>query len=450
MAQTYKAIDLQSGKEIYINFEKTNFIFSKDISKNVIKIECDNKRHYYKMIENIDKPLRDLSLSGFEWDYAQDLDIIKVHFNPWDKGYSYFVDKELKAQIEEVISRRTISIKTPYGDKNILEIDKDYHLTETDWQNATKLLKLSDKEVEKRIIVKYWNRQKGELDRPIYQYLIDKEENIKERAFYTILPNNELIYIQQISNILKKKSSIFLRKKLINPQERIENLSQEERKIFFDYCSCRNIELPLNIIVPTTQQNFEQENKGENNMNTNKIFKNLEFGKINTDAIKMSVNGLAFKQEDGTYVTYDALKNEFTDVTPFILDFNLLCAMPVAIGDIAENDIIKHNGKYVIVKEILEDNTISAINPIAGEEIIIIPTKNIFGFNYYTKIMNVFAGFDMDAKPNEDNPFGNMLPFLFMNENKGDMSDFLLMSMMTNQKEMMTNPMLMFAFMNKN
>lgn len=192
-------------------------------------------------------------------------------------------------------------------------------------------------------------------------------------------------------------------------------------------------------------------NKKENDtMNINKMFKNFEFGKINTNVIKFSINGLAFLQADGSYATYSAEKHEFTDVSAFVMDTDFIFAMPVAIKDLKKGDIVKHLNKYVIIEGIFEeDGTIKAIDPLAGEEKVIIPIKNMFGFNYYTKIMNIFDG--MNMTPNAENPFGNFLPFLMMRD--GGFDDTMMLAMMmqngNNSADFMSNPFMMMALLKK-
>ena len=191
-------------------------------------------------------------------------------------------------------------------------------------------------------------------------------------------------------------------------------------------------------------------NKGEDKMNMNNMFKNFEFGKINTNAIKFSINGLAFRQEDGSYATYDAEKHEFTDVSAFVIDTDFIFAMPVALKDLKAGDVVKHLNRYVIIAGIFEeDGTIKAIDPLAGEEKVIIPIKNMFGFNYYTKIVNVFDG--MGMKPDAENPFGNILPLLFMRD--GGFDDTMMLAMMMqnsgNSADFMSNPFLMMSLLKK-
>ena len=200
--------------------------------------------------------------------------------------------------------------------------------------------------------------------------------------------------------------------------------------------------------ILTTKFTDKEENK-DMNINTNKLFKIFEFGKVRTDAIKFSINGLAFKREDGAYVTYNAENHEFLDVSAFVIDTDFIFAMPVALKDLKKGDIIKHINRYVVVDGIFEeDGTIKAIDPLAGEEKVIIPIKNIFGFNYYTKIVNIFEGFT--STPTEDNPFGNMIPFMFAD---GGFDSTMMLAMMMQNSDMSAdftkNPFMMMMLLNK-
>lgn len=200
--------------------------------------------------------------------------------------------------------------------------------------------------------------------------------------------------------------------------------------------------------TPTLNNNINvrKENKTMNFM------KNLEFGKINTNDLRMSINGLAYRRSDGSYATYNAKDNSFMDVTGMLLDFDYIYVMPVAAKDLKEGDIVKHLNNYVVVSHINEDGTISAISPIKAEEIIIIPTKNMFGFNYYSKVFNIFDG---AFKANETNPFGNPLALMMLcGENggfNGDMKSIIPLLLLSNQDEnsndFMKNPLLLAAFL---
>lgn len=118
-------------------------------------------------------------------------------------------------------------------------------------------------------------------------------------------------------------------------------------------------------------------------------------------------------------------------------------------------DIIKHKDAYVIVKSGTENGCITAVDPFKSEEINIIPTKSMFGFNFVTKVINVFGNMfgENTVTPSEDNPFGNITPFIMMsamsndnNDNDGIMKMLLMSQMMNGQSGMdfSKNPMLMF------
>jgi hypothetical protein len=229
-------------------------------------------------------------------------------------------------------------------------------------------------------------------------------------------------------------------------------ISEVQVMAFFDLLEdgIQNAKKELLIVDSKIIANCTNQNKKENktmNINANKLFKNLEFGKVRSDAIKFSINGLAFKQEDGSYATYDVNKHEFTDVSAFVFDTDFIFAMPVAANTLKKGDIVRHMNKYVVVLGFYEeDNTIKVADPFAGEEKVLIPTKNMFGFNYYTKIMNIFEGFN--AKPDANNPFGNLMPLMFA-DGSFDATTMLAMAMMQNgtSTDMMSNPLMMMALL---
>lgn len=198
----------------------------------------------------------------------------------------------------------------------------------------------------------------------------------------------------------------------------------------------------------TYGQSILNENEKENT--TMNFMKNFEFGKINTSALKMSMCGLAFQRADKTYATYNVEDNSFTEVTDFLMDMDCVFVMPVAAKDIKAGDIVKHLNTYVVVKSINEDGSISAISPIKAEEICIIPTKNLFGFNYYSKVMNFFDGM---MKPTDENPFGNPMMLMMLFGDKmdfnGDMKSMLPLLLLNNQngdmKDLMSNPLFFLA-----
>lgn len=192
-------------------------------------------------------------------------------------------------------------------------------------------------------------------------------------------------------------------------------------------------------------------NNNVDNKKGNKKMKafNFDFGPCTTDNIRMSMYGLAVKNANGTWVSYNPESKEIIDVDIFNFDGGkFLYKMPVAIKDVKVGDIVIHNRKAMFVIDVSETG-MTAIDPQAGEEKKILLTKSPFGFNFATKVVSLF-NMTSDA-PTPDAPFGNMLPFLMMSENSGefDMNTMLMLSMMGGQGGMdfSKNPMMMYFLM---
>lgn len=185
----------------------------------------------------------------------------------------------------------------------------------------------------------------------------------------------------------------------------------------------------------------------EKNMNKNMfsgIMKNFQFGKVDTDKIAYSMNGMAFKNQNGDYVVYNA-DGTATNVSTLAFQMPLF-AMPTALANISAGDVIVHNkeNEYVVVKEVTK-TAIVAIAPDRNEIVTIVPQRSIFGFDFYPKIvspMSIMAG-----TATSDNPFGNMLPFMLMGDSDFDSKDAMLMMMMCGgaQNQNMMLPMMFMA-----
>lgn len=196
--------------------------------------------------------------------------------------------------------------------------------------------------------------------------------------------------------------------------------------------------------IGTEESNLEEKNEKEKDIM--KGF-NFDFGSCKNDNVKMSMYGIAVMNANGTYVSYNKETGDIIDVD--ILNFDAgsyLFKMPVAISNIKEGMTIIHNRVPMFVNSVdTESEKLVVTDPRAGEEKIIIPTKNMFGFNFVTQIVSMFdfcgAGAETATK---DNPFGNMLPFLMMNNN-GDIDPmvFVMMSMSGS----VNNNMMPFALM---
>lgn len=176
--------------------------------------------------------------------------------------------------------------------------------------------------------------------------------------------------------------------------------------------------------------------------NKNMMF-NFDFGKVTSDAVRVSMYGVAVKSVDGRYVSYDSKTHSIMDVE--ILNMpagDFLYKMPVAIKDIKAGDVVIHNRVPMFVVE-THESTLKVIDIREGSEKEIYLTKSPFGFNFATKVVSLM---DMTGgKADESNPFGNMLPFMLMGENK-DFDPMMLM-LMNGGKMDMSNPMMMYFLM---
>lgn len=187
------------------------------------------------------------------------------------------------------------------------------------------------------------------------------------------------------------------------------------------------------------------------------MLKNLRFGKA--DSAKMSIYGPALREaiSGDTWVAFDKSKEQWIDVpAEAILDIPLF-EMPVAKNNIQIGDFIFHAGigtGWVRVIDFDDEMNyfIEAEDPSNHEIIKILPTRNMFGFDFYTKLV---VPFDMGATfggASASNPFG-MLPMLMMmsDKNKSSSNDnSMLMAMMMMQNGTMdftSNPMMLYALM---
>lgn len=175
----------------------------------------------------------------------------------------------------------------------------------------------------------------------------------------------------------------------------------------------------------------------------NNLMKNFKFGKMDTNAIKYSFNGIAFQTEDNDYVVYNP-DMTFTNVSEMVMDIPIY-VMPVPKSDIKIGDIIIHNSEFVIVQSI-ESKEIRVARPRTKEVVGIIPEKSVFGFDFYTKVIDFTKNFSNSAT--SSNPFGN-LPMLMMMDNKDNNNDMLMLMMMNGGVMDFNNPIFMYMMMSK-
>ena len=197
------------------------------------------------------------------------------------------------------------------------------------------------------------------------------------------------------------------------------------------------------------EEKINNNERGNVDMKTNNLFGNimgkLKFGKIQTDEIAYSMQGIAYKTKDGDYVCYNTETEELLNVSQMIFNMPIL-VMPLSKKDLKVGDIIQHNNQFVIVKEISDkDKGIKIIKPNEQETAVIIPMKSIFGFDFYSKVINIFENVSIEADQN--NPFGNMLPLLMMGDKENNDSLLPIMIMINNGNKDMNSmlPLLMMS-----
>lgn len=177
---------------------------------------------------------------------------------------------------------------------------------------------------------------------------------------------------------------------------------------------------------------------------------NFDFGPCTNNDVRLSMYGLAVRNTAGEWVSYNPESKEIINVEIATLKDGgkYMYKMPVAVNDIKVGDIVIHNKVPMFITTINEDGTFGVTDVRAGETKTIIPTRNMFGFNFMTKIVSLFD--TMSTAPTADQPFGNMLPFLMASEGEMDpMAMAMFMSMQGGKNNPFAqNPMMLYFFAN--
>ena len=199
-----------------------------------------------------------------------------------------------------------------------------------------------------------------------------------------------------------------------------------------------NTTSPMGIGLNASKLAGNNEKKEDKNMFEN-IMKDIKFGPA-TDT-RFSIYGPAFNGGDRWLARHEG---EWVDVSDMLIDVGNICyMMPVAKNSIKEGDFILHKGKWARVDCIVEEENFISVEKINEQEVVqVLPTKNMFGFDYYTKLMCPIESFEgaEGFGATTDNPFG-MLPFIMaMKDGK---KDNLLPLMMMSGKMDMSNPMML-------
>ena len=204
----------------------------------------------------------------------------------------------------------------------------------------------------------------------------------------------------------------------------------------------------IKVQIENIKTNISENKKEKKDMN---FFKNFEFGPVKNDTVRLSPYGLAVKNLDGSWVSYDGASDSIIDVDVFNFEGkNLIYKIPVAPHTVRAGDMIVHQGKgmYVIADVCEGDTCISVIDPRAGESKEILFTKSPFGYTFIVKLVSLLDMSGIDANP--DNPFGNLWPLAMMGDKDCDAATIMAFMMMNNCEGCnfdMSNPMMMYALM---
>lgn len=196
------------------------------------------------------------------------------------------------------------------------------------------------------------------------------------------------------------------------------------------------------------EKTINTSNNNKKEEENNKMMK-FDFGPVDS-SVHMSLYGMAIKNASGAYVAYDVKTGSIMDVD--IINFEgankFMYKMPVALSAVQVGDVIVHSKHPMFVSEVdIETNRMVAVDIYDGEEKVIVPTQSPFGFSFITKVISLF---NFAGTADASNPFGDMLPFLLMSDSKNnDNSMLMAMAMMGGHTDMMQNPMMLYALMNK-
>ena len=366
--------------------------------------------------------------------------LIKVKFPSSEKEYSFIIGELIKTLLEKECQYSYFS-----NDYYIInENGYNYRTTPVKFTAFPRLITESDDidELKRIVVIKELTGPLIEEDKDYWAHLIGTNQclyNRIHRSIYSIF--EKLNYTKtDIDDYVSKREKVYR-----NYFHEIEKFQNTEEYALSDTSTVRNI---------------TYKEKEKNNMN---ISFGAEFGKLkdNYNLCKMSLKGLALTSQynssenpQKTYYTYNKETHELEDVTPYIIDFDVtkvLFKMPVAVSTLKEGDLILNGSTPLIVKSV-NGNEISAISVEDNEVITLAAKKNVFGFSYITKIINIMGDFNLSVSANSDNPFGNMLPLMLMSDSEGDMDNLLPFMLMNSANggsgiDFSANPMILYFFM---
>ena len=173
----------------------------------------------------------------------------------------------------------------------------------------------------------------------------------------------------------------------------------------------------------------------------NNMFNGM-FGKIQSGQCRLAMNGrIAVKTSTG-YKTYDLKKNRLTNCNNFVFNGMDEFFFVIPTNKAQRGDIILVQGQSRCVVKV-ENNQITVVNYENNTVETVLPERHVFMGNtyFYGKIVSLFGGTNFKGKNgmnnimkymmlsemmkgnggNNNNMFGNMMPFVLMSNNGMDM-----------------------------
>lgn len=366
--------------------------------------------------------------------------LIKVKFPSSEKEYSFIIGEQIKTFLEK-------ECKYSYFSNDYYLINENgynYKITPVKFTAFPRLITESDDidELKRIVVIKNSDVPIIEEDIDYWTYLMETNYNLYCRI------QESIVSIFKKLNYLDAIIDDYLANRRIKHGiyfHRIKEFQNTEEYALSDTSTVRNI---------------TYKEKEKNNMN---ISFGAEFGKLkdNYHLYKMSLKGLALtsyynssENPQKIYYIYNKETHELEDVTPYIIDFDVtkvLFKMPVAVSTLKEGDLILNGSTPLIVKSV-NGNEISAISVEDNEVITLAAKKNVFGFSYITKIINIMGDFNLSTSASSDNPFGNMLPLMLMSDSEGGIDNLLPFILMNSANggsgmDFSANPMMLYFLM---
>ena len=210
-------------------------------------------------------------------------------------------------------------------------------------------------------------------------------------------------------------------------------------------------------------ENKEEKNMEKNNSDSkekitsgektmlNEIFgSEFDFGEVTN--VRLTFAGqIAIDTGKGRFKTYDSVKKSIIDTTELVMGGNNLI-MKLPVQKVEEGDVIIKSKRFYFVKNINDDNEIKVVSLDDSKIEIFAPETNLFGINFFIKVVSVF---NVGGGIGTINPM-SMFIMQKITGNKSvltesdDLMTILALTSLSNNgkgiSDLLTNPMMMMLF----